>query len=71
MTQPATGNQQPATRPCRACGRPLRFVKHIDGQGGRLEELKVEGVYVTHFATCPQAGQFSAGTKARSHEGTK
>lgn len=30
-----------------------------DAGGGATEDLVAEGVYVTHFATCPHAGDFS------------
>lgn len=70
------------TRPCKACGRRLTFVKTPEGKivpldtvapiyemraGPDGEAIAVrcdQSFGVSHFATCPQANQFSKGKKA-------
>lgn len=70
-------------RPCKACRKPLRFMKNEAGKlvpldlrapvyevkrdfsGEPSATLVQEGFYVSHFATCPSANDFSKGGKSR------
>lgn len=67
-------------RPCRACGAPLLFIAGPDGKTLPLDKraptYEVSGdravrsaAYVSHFATCPEAGRFSKSKSAGNARG--
>lgn len=43
-------------RPCKLCGKPIRFVATV---GGRRAPVTTDGV--VHFADCPHASAFRRG----------
>lgn len=68
------------TTPCKGCGRPILWGVTADGkripldprasvyayESGKAERLGT--AYVTHFATCPHANQFSGRNKEKKSE---
>jgi hypothetical protein len=49
-----------ARRPCRACGKPLVFVKTASGKLAPMEaDEQGQPTAVNHFTTCPRAGEFT------------
>jgi hypothetical protein len=69
------------TRPCKACGKKLLFVRDEHGKlhpldaeapvwvviqdlYGNPTAVRAANSYVTHFATCPSANEFSKGRSA-------
>ena len=67
------------TTPCKACKKPILFAETHEGKKipldtvapvyqvleniGKPQAHRAEGYYVSHFCTCPQANQFSAGKR--------
>jgi hypothetical protein len=64
------------TRPCRACGKKLAFVRDAEGRLHPLDvvaptfrvqadgaglpiAVRASSTFVSHFATCPRASEFS------------
>jgi hypothetical protein len=69
-------------RPCRQCGCPLVFAEGPNGKAIPLDTRsptywvtkdgkaeRAEGVFVSHFTTCPKASDFSARKKSPGSAG--